>query len=701
MTTQTYAFLTVLLTSSVALATAPAQFPPHPRLLLPEADLAAVKQRMASEPDVNAFVTELKDKYDQTLSDPVTLPDRSGQWSHWYACKTHGVRLVTESPTRHVCPVDKQVYTGYPYDDVVIANVHGNLAYAVRDCGLLYRITGDRRYAERARDIALAYADRYLSYPLHDVNGKPEVRGGRVLAQTLDESIWLTRIAHGVDQIWDALTPDQIETLRTKLFYPAADGIRAHKLKIHNIQCYKNAAVGLVGFLFGDRALISEAIDGEYGYRNQLKQGVSPDGIWYEGTWGYHFYTLSAFMPLAEAAHHCGTDLYTPELRAMFAAPVVFAMPDGALPAFSDSYATTAAGNSDYELALARYNDPLFARPLRAKPRKSLYALLAGVTPLPEVPADAATSKNFPTSGYAILQTPATWLCLKYGPHGGYHGHPDKNSFVLWSSGKILADDPGNAPYGIPIYHGWYRTSLAHNTITVDQANQAEATGACLAFLEDKEHPAAIVDAGGAIKGGTFRRATFLLDDSLVVFLDHVVFADGEDHTIDLTLHPTGQWDNPATPDSGLTWTSTDPAAAGFPPDKAGYPYLRDLKVASADKDVTLAVASPAGPSTITFAGTGQSTTYFAGTGVGKNTEDRVPVVIARRSGKAATYAWSVTLPPAKGVPVLEQLPVSGVPSASAVRVRYGDKSWLLISNPEGVNVEVHGYSGLDKLVVR
>ena len=69
---------------------------------------------------------------------------------------------------------------------------------------------------------------------------------------------------------------------------------------IHNIQNWKNSAVGLTGFLLGDRALINAAIDDpDRGYRMQMSKGVQGDGVWHEGAWGYHFYTISAVWPLA------------------------------------------------------------------------------------------------------------------------------------------------------------------------------------------------------------------------------------------------------------------------------------------------------------------------------------------------------------------------------------------------------------------
>lgn len=642
--------------------------PPHPRLLLPDAEMAAVKQRLADHDWARAVLESLRAKYDKTLDAPITLPDRGGQWWHYYACPTHGARLKTESPTRHVCPVDGEVFTGYPYDDCYIMLVHLDLAASVRDLGILYRVTGEEKYATRCREILLAYAEKYLSYAYHDIHGKPQVPGGRVTPQTLDEAVWLIRLAKGVDLIWDRLTPEQIETLKTKLFYPCVkDVILPHRMGIHNIQCWKNSAVGMTGLLFDDPELVANAVDSDQGLLAQFAKGVSPDGQWGEGAWGYHFYALNAMLPLVEALHVCGKDFYNDTVHRMFAAPVLLAMPDGKLPAFNDSDASSAAGNPDYELGLARFGDPLLAEPLRGRARESVQAMLYGVDPLPEVPEESAGSQNFPSSGYAILRSASTWLCMKYGPHGGGHGHYDKLSFVLYANGKILANDPGNSPYGLPIHKGWHKTTLAHNTISIDQQNQSPATGSSLGFVTGKDYSAVLLDAGAVYPNAMIRRGAFVLGDSLVVFIDQVTTTDGKKHAIDDVYHPAGKWAEVGQ----LPFPTTIPTKDD-PTRSPAYDYLSKLLDTTTTESHTVGVASPVGGTTVTFAGSDSPTTYLVGTGLAKTTADRVPIVIARRTASAATFAWAVTTRAGGSAPKLM------LESPTTVRVEYEGKAWVL-----------------------
>ena len=72
-----------------------------------------------------------------------------------------------------------------------------------------------------------------------------------------------------------------------------------------NWQSWHNAAIGAVGFALNDRALIDRALDDpKNGFRFQMRESVMPDGAWYEGAWGYHFFALDPHLYLAEAAYH-------------------------------------------------------------------------------------------------------------------------------------------------------------------------------------------------------------------------------------------------------------------------------------------------------------------------------------------------------------------------------------------------------------
>jgi hypothetical protein len=434
--------------------------------------------------------------------------------------------------------------------------------------------------------------------------------------------------------------------------------------------------------------------------------------MWYEGAWGYHFYTMDALHYLTEAAFRCGINLYGDGYKRMFAAPLDLAMPDGGLPAFNDSSAATAMGNANYEIALARYKAPGLAAPLAGNARRSLQAFVNGVVDLPSPTSVAEASRNFPISGYAILRADAgkdaTWVCLKYGPHGGSHGHPDKNSFVLYAAGHVLAGDPGTVAYLVPIHAGWYRTTLAHNTLVVDETSQHAATGASLDFRTGDGWSGSLTDAGYAYGGVLFRRAACLIGKDLVVFLDLVGTDNGRPRTLDLACHLSG------------SWAGAPQGDAAVPPDKPGYSYLRDLHALTTDSGYTATVKGPGDleVSAIFAASPGLPTTFWTATGAGTSAGDRVPVVIARRQSAATAFAWAIAISPTgQGdaaastagaspaisiVPVTSQETGASVPSdeAASALVKSIRGTFLIVANPAGRSIRAGTWTGNDKLTV-
>ena len=603
-----------------------AQLPAHPRLLATQAELEAARRK----PENKAFLESLLARAAELAKNPVVLPERGGQWPHWYACKKHGSRLRTESATRHVCPVDGEIYTGWPYDDVPLLAQHNDWAAAIRDLGLAFRLSGEPRFAKKAREILLAYAEKYPGYAYHDKDGKTGTGGAKVGPQTLDEAVWLIPMVQGADLVWDTLSAPERETLKTNLFYPAADVIRQHKMGVHNIQCWKNSAVGLVALLFGDKALLAEAIDDPVrGLQRQLTEGITDDGLWYEGAWSYHFYTMSALAPLMEAGYHAGLPLYSGPLGArykkLYLAPIGMALPSGQLPAFNDSNAATAMSNPLYETAFLRFADQRLAHPLTTSPRKTLPAFLAGIPPLPTNANQALGTEDFSASGYAYLRAPGATLILKYGPHGGGHGHPDKLNTVFFAGGKILLDDPGTSVYGIPAHLGWYKTTLAHNTFIQNETNQKPATGKLLVLKTGDGWAAALADAGPVYEGTRLQRAAFLLGSDTAVFIDT---ADQKAPSLlELAIHPSFE------PKAWLAQPGTPQSVASKP----GYSYLQGSKQATSFSPYTdasgfaLALIPLATP-----------TQYVIATGMGKSSEDRIPILLARTEAQKARWVWAI-----------------------------------------------------------
>ena len=541
-----------------------------PRLLLTPDDFqrietgAAAQKWMAVVRDgiiqaAQAFPADQMQKYGLK---EWAIPPEGGQWTLWYVCPVHGVSLRFIPPSTHLCPVDNQTFTDKKLDLVIYTRRHNDNAAAARDNGLAYRFTGNLAYAQTAARILLAYADAYNSYPIHDTNGRINATsGGRVLSQTLDESVWLIPMAWAYDLIAGSgvLNESQQRHIEQDLLRSAVTVIARNDAKTSNWQSWHNAAIGAVGFTLNDAVLISKAIDGPSGFRFQMRESVLDDGFWYEGAWGYHFYALDALMQLAEMAARGGIDLYAePNLRKMFEGPLLFAFPDWTLPNFNDS-GTINLLNQDrfYEVAYRRYRDPRFAA-LLGKRARGREALFWGAETIDPAPPPELGSVYLPASGNVVFRAPGSdhTVVLKFGPHGGWHGHYDKLHFVSYARGGIMAVDPGTQSYAAPTHDTWDKVTLAHNTVVVDQKSQQEATGALEFFFRWPHFTAAVANAGPAYRQATLRRmmlhtADYLLD----VF--HVTSNDGAEHQFDWIYHNYGilETDLPLQPYSGFPHT--------------------------------------------------------------------------------------------------------------------------------------------------
>ena len=656
----------------------------HPCLLIARKDIAKIKAKIERLPWAEQTFDALKRRCDTWLKKTPQFPDRGSQWWHWYSCKKCGVRLKTKSKTEHLCRQCGEVYTGYPYDDVVLSRDHKALANAIRDLGLVYVLTGNSAYAAKSREILMGYAERYLKYPLHDTRGKPTRGGGHVGPQTLDEAVWLIPVAQGFDCIHDTLSEGDVRFIADKMLLPAARHIHAHQWGIHNICCWHASAYGLVAIALGDEKLAFDATRGAKGFFQQVSKGISDDGLWFEGAWGYHYYTMSALTPLAAAFHNIGIDSYIERYKRMYDAPIEFASPIGRLPSFNDSGRSGLGGAHLYEIAYARWRDPRYGPLITRGKRRSLEALLYGADNIPESKW-TLSSRIFPKAGFVIFRTnpiagkpaavPTNYLVFDYGPHGGGHGHPDKLGFVLHGRGKILGVDPGCIAYGNPAHRGWYKQTLSHNTVVVDHRSQKPTEGKLEFSAFGPNMGLACGRSDGAYPGVLLRRAIAMIGDTI---LDIYFCSSREKHTYEWAYHNRGELEC-AVP--------VQPLKAA--PSGDAYRWATDWLKGNADglwratwqeDDVFVSLAQA-------MDGRGE---VLRAVGKGQPPSVEVPFVLARRRAADAVYATGLIIgrSPRKPEISLLTLEAGGKPLAHskgmALELRNGGTRDVFIVRPGG-----------------
>ena len=494
--------------------------------------VARLRKDVAADAVLADKFRKLRERCDQSLAEPVEVPSRGGEWPNWYNCRKCASRLKEREKGVHVCPACGEVHRGVVYDDVVLFGVHQRLQRNIRELGYAYLVSGDRRYAERAKGLLLAYAKAIDTpgYRVHDTQGGSSALGGNVYAEILVDSWWLVDIIAGYDSVAETMSEAERRLVEERVIRKVADRAEAtdrHLLeKIGNHETWHEAAYGLAGMVLHDPVRIGKARVTMY---YQLSRGILPNGGWFEGAFDYHFFTMRSAVDFIAALGNVGVDIasdFPASFRRMFDYPLGVVGPDRILPALND--------DKTYLFARDERN-PKMAAIL------DLYDRSRTWTDCPAIDRETPTqSLLYAEEGLAMLRGGANALLFKFGPHGGWHGHFDKLSFVLWGNGECLSEDVGCCGYGNPKHFGWYKNTLSHNTLSADGLRQDAASGRLLAFRREKDWSAVAADAGEAVRGAKVRRAIALCGPVVFDFM----IADAEtERDWEWSFHAIGRFE--------------------------------------------------------------------------------------------------------------------------------------------------------------
>ncbi len=164
--------------------------------------------------------------------------------------------------------------------------------------------------------------------------------------------------------------------------------------------------------------------------------------------------------------------------------------------------------------------------------------------------APALESRLFADIGMAVLESPGVHVIFDAGPFGtgrGGHSHSDTLSFTVWRNGEPLLVDPGTYRYvGDAAAREAFRGSAAHNTVRIDELDQAIPAGP-FGWREHPEvrlvewSPGAAYDrmvAECRYRGFRHRRRLILLKrEALLLVFDEIDGPPG-DHLVEQFWHP-------------------------------------------------------------------------------------------------------------------------------------------------------------------
>jgi hypothetical protein len=471
--------------------------PGHPRLVLLNDDLARLKETIAADKTAQGYYESIRKQADESLkAKPV---------QHVLI----GPRLLSQSRT---------------------------CLHRVMLWSLMYRLDGDKRYAQRAKEELLAAAAFPDWNPSH----------------FLDTAEMSHAFAIGYDWLYDYLTPDERARLRTALvekgLRPALkiyreDGWWAKSEANWNQVCNGGITIGALAIADEETSLAQELLASGLRSIPRAMASYAPDGGWAEGPGYWHYATRYNVYYLAALESVLGTDFGLSQMDGFDDAGlfrVYFCGPIGRTFNYAD--AGDRAGSAAEMFWLARK----FDRPVYAAHERLM--LTRNATPDPwhlvwydprgrgPKAENLALDRYFRGVDVAFFRDRwqnrnAIFVGFKGGDNKANHSHLDLGSFVLDAFGHRWAVDLGPDNYDLPGYFGNQRWTYfrlrteSHNTLVLNGENQdPRAAAPIVAFASKPERAYAVEDLSEAYAKGArrVRRGLALLDRRHVLVQDEI-----------------------------------------------------------------------------------------------------------------------------------------------------------------------------------
>ncbi|MCG8462441.1 MAG: heparinase II/III family protein [Holophagales bacterium] len=445
------------------------------------------------------------------------LPSLRGSWRQAplfaAALEQARKRIDAELGSLPDVPVPRDAGGGYTHEQ------HKRNGVAIHDAGMLYLWTGDRKYALHAQRLLAAYAELYPTLGEHPERKRQAP--GRLFWQSLNEAVWLVYAIQGYDAVKHALGAADRQRIESRLLRPMADFLSVESPgtfdRIHNHGTWAVAAVGMTGYVLGDRDYVEQALlglarDGEAGFLRQIDELFSPDGYYSEGPY-YQRYALMPFVLFAEVIANNEPDRRIFDyrdgvlLRAIYTTiqlseggkllPLNDAIKDKGLDTIELDYAIAIAYGLTSDASLLSLVGPQSRLVLTGDGLRLARAEQAGEgEPFPFRSLLLRGGARGDRGALAILRSGAaadasppgpsasagSTLVLEATAHGMGHGHFDRLGWMFYDEGREIISDYGAARFlnvvqknggrYLPENKSWAKQTVAHNTLVVDGRSQ-------------------------------------------------------------------------------------------------------------------------------------------------------------------------------------------------------------------------------------
>ncbi|RYY65299.1 MAG: heparinase, partial [Chitinophagaceae bacterium] len=631
--------------------------------------LTLARPALAQHPRAFATAAELRSVYAQSRQNPMlqrSLADMKREVDAWLGKEVD-------------VPFPKDPAGGYTHDR------HKANYGLLFNAGILYQMTGDKRYAELARAIFLKYAA--LNPTLKNHPQATSSSPGRLFWQALNDANWLVYAGMAYDLVYNGLSAADRRTIEQGAFKPEVDFV-TKDLKtwfnlIHNHGVWACAGVGIVGIAtdnkdYVDMALYGTEKNGKSGFLAQLNGLFSPDGYYTEGPY-YVRYAILPYYLFANALHKAQPSLRIfayrdTVLRKALDACLQQTNTNGVFFPINDALKDKDYTSNELVTALGIARDvygpqPGFRTVAQKQGRVLLHrggALLAAEATAgkpeagyPYRPVEYNDGARGNEGGVSLMRLgqgkELTTLIFKYASHGLSHGHYDQLGISLFDRGSEILTDYGSVRFigveqkwggrYLPENKTYAAQTIAHSTLVVDGASHfngkedtAERYHGERLFSNLSGKSIQVVSAADdhAYPGTALRRSLYLLElpAGRRLLLDLFQARSAEAHRYDLPYQYNGQ----------LIQTSFRYQAAGtLKPlgTKSGYQFLwKEAEAELRDTVAQFTFLNNKTYYTVSSLVPDSATIVFARSGAGDPSFNlrREPSYIIRRTGSNGTF---------------------------------------------------------------
>lgn len=400
-----------------------------------------------------------------------------------------------------------------------------------------YALTGEERYAEKLADFFRRFSDRENGYPCKKKGCSQSY---------VQEGHFFQHIAVAYDIIYDSpgMTQEEHESLEycLRLYMEILDGhIRSGHISNWLISEIQGAVY--CAMVLQDAERIERFVFGKGGNIEQFTKGVFNDGWWHECSMGYNTWVSSMMLHMAHALRPFGYDIVHQKfaipfnkevsstyalqppvilsgmynqkwggnrrnavgIKDMFDATIPFLDYRGVMFGVADSDEKKLSGvhwGSTYDLAYTYYKDPEY---IPVMERCTYKDPVFGHPRLPDAESSKDKESAFSDNiGIAMLrsrkegrkQSEQIQAVVRYGSHGGAHGHFDICELLSVMRYGRSFFNPENCwwGYGHFMYKFYVQCSLTKNMVVVDDKMQVPADSRRFLFHTGKSFQAAGVE---------------------------------------------------------------------------------------------------------------------------------------------------------------------------------------------------------------